>query len=154
MIIFILYSHQAQPTQYLLVETFHKKPSHHSELCQANNILVYIENTRRTIMSSNVIIDAKNVMFCCGPCCSVDPEPEPTNHIDGPWYALKPHIRRDGKPHYKFVWPLPNNGELVVKNLRVCESCCSRYNDDEFSTDTRIRDGCVVMQKLKDYINE
>lgn len=106
-------------------------------------------------MMNNITIDAKNVNFCCGPCSSVEPEPEPvpTNHPDGPWYTLKPHIRRDGKTYHKYVWPLPKNGRLVVKNLRVCEFCCSRYNDDEFSDEDRIRDANTIIEKLKKYVD-
>mgnify|MGYP001162610173 CR=1 FL=1 len=104
-------------------------------------------------MMNNITIDAKNVNFCCGPCSSIEPEPEPINHLDGPWYALKPHIRRDGKTYHKYVWPLPKNGRLVVKNLRVCESCCSRYNDDEFSDGDRIRDANTIIKKLKKYVD-
>lgn len=102
---------------------------------------------------NNITIDANNVNFCCGPCSSIEPEPEPTNHLDGPWYALKPHIRRNGKAYFKFVWPLPKNGCLIVKNLRICDFCCSRYNDHEFSEEEQIRDANTIIKKLKQYVD-
>jgi hypothetical protein len=105
-------------------------------------------------MSYNRVINAKNINFCCGPCCSVDPEPEPepTNHPDGPWYSLKPHIRPGGKTFSKFVWPCSDGGSITVTNLRVCHGCFSRYNDDDFDDEDLIRDGIIVAEKLKDHI--
>lgn len=102
-------------------------------------------------MSCNVVINAKNVNFCCGPCCSVDPELEPLNHGAEPYHYYKPH---SGKRYMEFVWPLSNGGSVSVTNLRVCHGCFSRYNDDEFDTDDLIRDGYIVMQKLKNYIQK
>jgi len=101
-------------------------------------------------MSCNIVIDANNVKFCCGPCCSADPEPEPINLGSEPYHCYKPH---SGGRYQQFVWPLYNGDSLSVINLRVCHGCFSRYNDDEFDEDHRIRDGYIVMQKLKDYIN-
>jgi len=102
-------------------------------------------------MCPDVVIDAKNVKFCCGPCCSVDFEPEPINISSEPYHCYKPH---SGGRYQQFIWPLSNGGSVSVINLRVCHGCFSRYNDDDFDTDDRIRDGCVVMKKLKDFIKE
>ena len=100
-------------------------------------------------MSYNSVINANNINFCCGPCCSVDPEPEPVNYGNEPYHCYKPH---SGGRYARFVWPRVNGGSITVTNLRVCHGCFSRYNDDEFDTDDLVRDGNVVMTKLNNYI--
>ena len=100
-------------------------------------------------MSYNSVINAKNINFCCGPCCSVDPEPEPLNHGNEPYHCYKPH--RGGR-YAKFVWPCSDGGNVTVTNLRVCHGCFSRYNDDDFDDEDRVSDGIIVAKKLKDHI--
>lgn len=101
-------------------------------------------------MSCNVVIDAKNVKFCCGPCCSVDPEPESLNFGSEPYHCYKPH---SGGRYKQFTWPLSNGGSVSVINLRVCHGCFSRYNDDEFSDEDRIRDANTIIKKHKKYVD-
>lgn len=102
--------------------------------------------------SQVIEIDATNIKFCCGPCCSTLPEPEPTWLDDKHeyHYVFKPY---SGKKYVPFNWPLPNNGKIVVKNLRVCNGCHRRYVDDDFEEKDLIRDGLAVLHKLKDYAN-
>ena len=102
--------------------------------------------------SQIIEIDANDIKFCCGPCFSNHPEPEPTwlGNNNGYHYVFKPY---SGKKYAPFNWPLPNNGKIVVKNLRVCEGCHRRYNDDEFDEEDLIRDGLTVLDKLKNHAN-
>jgi len=102
--------------------------------------------------SQVIEIDANDIKFCCGPCCSTLPEPEPTwlDNKHEYHYVFKPY---SGKKYVPFNWPLPNNGMIVVKNLRVCDGCNRRYNDDDFEEKDLIRDGLAVLDKLKDYAN-
>lgn len=149
LIIFILYSHQAQPTQSCLQTQ--TKLSHtllHLDI-RANILFCILIQKYKSQMSYNRVINAKNINFCCGPCCSVDPEPKPINHGNEPYHFYKPH---DGHRYAKFVWPCSDGGNVTVTNLRICHGCFSRYNDDDFDDEDLIRDGIIVFEKLKDHM--
>ena len=73
-------------------------------------------------MCDTIIIDAKDILFCCGPCNSIDIEPEPIlfNNNTEKYYLYKPHT---GGRYPGYSWVLSNNKTLLVKNIRVCYNC-------------------------------
>ena len=65
-------------------------------------------------MCDTIIIDAKDILFCCGPCNSIDIEPEPIlfNNNTEKYYLYKPHT---GGRYPGYSWVLSNNKTLLGK---------------------------------------
>lgn len=99
-------------------------------------------------MCDTIIIDAKDILFCCGPCNSIDIEPEPIlfNNNTEKYYLYKPHT---GGRYPGYSWVLSNNKTLLVKNIRVCHNCFRRYNEnDGDNKDILNNDGDMVLNKF------
>lgn len=101
-------------------------------------------------MSSNsdIIIEAQNIKFCPGPCNDTTPEPSPNKSENEVWYTFKPHsVGR----YERLSYPMSNGGELILKNVRICRSCCHRHIEfeEEGYTEYLLRDGNTILEKLK-----
>jgi hypothetical protein len=104
-------------------------------------------------MSEEIIIDAKNTLFCCGPCNSIDIEPEPIyfNNNTEKYYLYKPHT---GGRYPGYSWKLTNNKTLFVKNIRVCHNCFFKYNECSGDANKNFNnDGDKVLEKFNKFNN-
>lgn len=87
-----------------------------------------------------ITINHENHNFCPGPCNNTENE-------DKCKFMFKPY---SGGRYKKLVYPLPNNEELVITNLRICRGCIDRYNDfyDEDHYTGLVNDSILIMKKM------
>lgn len=87
-----------------------------------------------------ITIDHENHKFCPGPCNNMENE-------DITKSMFKPY---SGGRYKNIVYPLPDNKELVITNLRICRGCIDRYHDfyDEDHYEGLIEDSILIMKKM------
>ena len=87
-----------------------------------------------------ITINHENHNFCPGPCNNMENE-------DTSKFMFKPY---SGNRYKNLVYPLYNNEELVITNLRICRGCIDRYHDfyDEDNYLGLVNDSIVIMKKM------
>ena len=87
-----------------------------------------------------ITINHENHKFCPGPCNNMENE-------ETCKYLFKPY---SGNRYKDLVYPLPNNEQLVITNLRICKGCIDRYHDfyDEDHYEGLIEDSIIIMKKM------
>jgi len=98
----------------------------------------------------DITLNVSDIDFCPGPCNDKNPESiwKMGNQTQ---YEFKP---KSGGRYNSFVYPLPNGGNLILTSLRICGSCCRRYDEftHEEQTDDIVKrlhsDACKILEKL------
>jgi hypothetical protein len=90
--------------------------------------------------------DLSNIRICPGPCNNTMEEPEPSVNTSNNYF--KPY---SGGRYARFCYPINNTQTLVLKNLRICASCHSRYLEfsEENCTEELMSDAKIIMKKLE-----
>ena len=89
----------------------------------------------------NIIVDVSDKKFCVGPCSSKDEETTEKKF-------LKPYSGGKYKP---FCYPISENCNLILKNVRICNGCNHRYLEfwNENEIDSLKRDAQTILNKLE-----
>ena len=89
----------------------------------------------------NIIVDASDIKFCVGPCNSKEEET-----IEKKF--LKPY---SGGKYTEFCYPIGKECNLILKNVRICNSCNNKYLEfwEENEIDYLKADAQVILKKLE-----
>lgn len=89
---------------------------------------------------NNIVIDVSHTKFCVGPCSSKEEESKVN--------IFKP---KSGGRYKEFYYPLNKNSYLILKNVRICCDCNSRYLEfiDEEDNERLKQDSKMIRKKLK-----
>lgn len=89
----------------------------------------------------NIIVDVSDKKFCVGPCISKDEETTEKKF-------LKPY---SGGKYKEFCYPISVESRLILKNVRICDSCNRRYLEfwDENEIESLKKDAQTILNKLK-----
>lgn len=89
----------------------------------------------------NIIVDATDMKFCVGPCSSKEEETTEKKF-------LKPY---SGGEYKEFCYPIGEECNLILKNVRICNCCNRRYLEfwKENEIDSLKADARVILKKLE-----
>ena len=84
--------------------------------------------------------ECSSVMFCCGPCDSMDTETK-----DLRW--MKPY---NGGRYRKRTWSMLDGGQVDLLNIRTCATCNDRYHEQIADKDDawEDRDARAILRKF------
>lgn len=89
---------------------------------------------------NNIVIDVSDTKFCVGPCISEEKETTKKKF-------LKPY---SGGRYKEFCYPIGKNSYLILKNVRICANCNSRYLEfsEEKDNESLKQDAKTIREKL------
>lgn len=89
----------------------------------------------------NIVVDVTDMKFCVGPCSSKEEETTEKKF-------LKPY---SGGKYEEFCYPIGEECNLILKNVRICNSCNHRYLEfwEENEIDSLKGDAQTILKKLE-----
>lgn len=92
-------------------------------------------------LTENIIVDVSDMKFCVGPCNSKEEETTEKKF-------LKPY---SGGMYNEFWYPISEECNLILKNVRICKCCNNRYLEfwEEDEINFLKEDAQVILKKLE-----
>ena len=92
-------------------------------------------------LTENIIVDATDMKFCVGPCNSKEEETTEKKF-------LKPY---SGGKYKEFWYPVGEECNLILKNVRICNSCNHRFHEflEENEIDSLKGEAQTILKKLE-----